>query len=536
MAIQDKFNRANVIYKITKDIDLGGETLTIPEGCTLDFQGGSLNNGTIVLTKTNNIQGTARFTNLYIRGDYGYSISADWFENLNACLNSIRTEFKNIILSAKEYYIDTPLNLNEGYILQGCNKDEWTDKYSTSIKVSDTFVGDSVIVIGETDGNHNVKILNINIKANSDINGITVPYNFYGLELNNVYVYNADKSFSFSTFWTSIINRCNSYNSKYGFYLDGQTTTSTNFNNCVVFGGDTAFHINIALNGTSFTNCAIDGSKIGFDILYGGNVVIDNLTVEQFYTHAIRVNHSTTKLYVNNLAIGANYVSNSHIVDIENVGVAIFVNCSMPSVYMPSDNSYYGIHIADTIDASKVVFISCLLYDYRSPSFKNATHLMSGVASFKSLGLERYIPQVIKYPYGTDLNTMSIESEFVDIVPVGSSRILKATPIFVTNAKNNSIITLINKGEYSVTIMPEGSYYGETGIIGSTIVLHPNDSVRLNYRDSKFYVVDKKGKATNSSRPALSADEIGEGLFDTDLNKPIWWTGTKWIDATGTEV
>lgn len=48
MAIQDKFNRANVIYKITKDIDLGGETLTIPEGCTLDFQGGSFSNGTIV--------------------------------------------------------------------------------------------------------------------------------------------------------------------------------------------------------------------------------------------------------------------------------------------------------------------------------------------------------------------------------------------------------------------------------------------------------------------------------------------------------
>lgn len=52
MAIQDKFNRANVIYKITKDIDLGGETLTIPEGCTLDFQGGSFSNGTIVGNNT----------------------------------------------------------------------------------------------------------------------------------------------------------------------------------------------------------------------------------------------------------------------------------------------------------------------------------------------------------------------------------------------------------------------------------------------------------------------------------------------------
>lgn len=47
MAVQDKFNKPNVIYKITKVIDLGGGTLTIPEGCTLDFQGGSFYNGTI---------------------------------------------------------------------------------------------------------------------------------------------------------------------------------------------------------------------------------------------------------------------------------------------------------------------------------------------------------------------------------------------------------------------------------------------------------------------------------------------------------
>lgn len=52
MAIQDKFNKSNVIYKITKGIDLRGGTLTIPAGCILDFQGGSIFNGTIVLDNT----------------------------------------------------------------------------------------------------------------------------------------------------------------------------------------------------------------------------------------------------------------------------------------------------------------------------------------------------------------------------------------------------------------------------------------------------------------------------------------------------
>lgn len=44
-AIRSKFDRTNVIYKITRDIDLGHGILTIPAGCTLDFQGGSFSNG-----------------------------------------------------------------------------------------------------------------------------------------------------------------------------------------------------------------------------------------------------------------------------------------------------------------------------------------------------------------------------------------------------------------------------------------------------------------------------------------------------------
>lgn len=53
--IQNKFNKPNMMYKVTKDYDLGGNTLTIPTGCTLDFQGGSFINGTVIgdSTKTN---------------------------------------------------------------------------------------------------------------------------------------------------------------------------------------------------------------------------------------------------------------------------------------------------------------------------------------------------------------------------------------------------------------------------------------------------------------------------------------------------
>ena len=50
--IQNYFSEANMIYKITKDINLNSCVLTIPNGCTLDFQGGTFSNGTIYGNKT----------------------------------------------------------------------------------------------------------------------------------------------------------------------------------------------------------------------------------------------------------------------------------------------------------------------------------------------------------------------------------------------------------------------------------------------------------------------------------------------------
>ena len=38
------------------------------------------------------------------------------------------------------------------------------------------------------------------------------------------------------------------------------------------------------------------------------------------------------------------------------------------------------------------------------------------------------------------------------------------------------------------------------------------------------------------SRPSPTKTDINFLYFDTTLNKPIWWTGSKWVDATGAEV
>lgn len=49
---QAMINKANTIYVIQYDYDLNNESIYIPEGCILDFEGGSLNGGVIYSTKT----------------------------------------------------------------------------------------------------------------------------------------------------------------------------------------------------------------------------------------------------------------------------------------------------------------------------------------------------------------------------------------------------------------------------------------------------------------------------------------------------
>ena len=71
------FSYSNVIYKICADIDLGGGTLTIVAGSTLDFQGGSFSNGTIIGNNTAVIADKTVFNNITLDGTFNVDIITD---------------------------------------------------------------------------------------------------------------------------------------------------------------------------------------------------------------------------------------------------------------------------------------------------------------------------------------------------------------------------------------------------------------------------------------------------------------------------
>lgn len=94
------------------------------------------------------------------------------------------------------------------------------------------------------------------------------------------------------------------------------------------------------------------------------------------------------------------------------------------------------------------------------------------------------------------------------------------------NFAENTIIndydkTILYYIDNSVLIAKNNNYYGGT----SNHTIANNGSIQEEFVGASY---------TSTTRPIPI--NVGYSIFDTTLNKPIYWTGTTWVDATGTEV
>lgn len=94
---QSLFNTENTIYVIRYDFDLDGNTIKLPKNCALDFYGGSIKNGKLILNNTRfihlpsnwkdiiqvDVEGSvAEGQIIYVNGYYQYWNGAKWIKFL----------------------------------------------------------------------------------------------------------------------------------------------------------------------------------------------------------------------------------------------------------------------------------------------------------------------------------------------------------------------------------------------------------------------------------------------------------------------
>lgn len=105
-------NQPNTVYVIQYDFDLNGESITIPENCVLEFEGGSLSNGTI--RGQNTLISTEQykiFTNISFDGTWNIDfVDLRWFGAVsdNAAFDNaplLKDAIKFAIVSMKSVFI-----------------------------------------------------------------------------------------------------------------------------------------------------------------------------------------------------------------------------------------------------------------------------------------------------------------------------------------------------------------------------------------------------------------------------------------------
>lgn len=130
---QDMINKENTIYEIRYDFDLKGTEITVPEGCILKFNGGSLDNGTLIGTETGITTEKEEIfgLNIKIQGNWNLNHISDRLFKFNTSTGFISNNIiKNIFAlsndnihntihfeKGREYYIDNeykgPANLGD---------------------------------------------------------------------------------------------------------------------------------------------------------------------------------------------------------------------------------------------------------------------------------------------------------------------------------------------------------------------------------------------------------------------------------------
>lgn len=85
----------NTIFVIKYDFDLDGAEITVPADCVLEFEGGSLSNGTLTGTDTQiKAQKTSIFTGITIAGTWNVPyITSDWFGDAKTVDDTLKQAF-----------------------------------------------------------------------------------------------------------------------------------------------------------------------------------------------------------------------------------------------------------------------------------------------------------------------------------------------------------------------------------------------------------------------------------------------------------
>lgn len=473
---QDMFTQTDTIYEVRYDFDLGGGEITIPENSILDFIGGSLSNGTLILKN-----------NVVINGN-------------NSTFNNISTTGSNI----------SRVSINKLNIING------------------------VISIGKNSSlstNKDISIKDVNVTITNNIQYPVYLCDIENCIVNNIKIYRENISgYNFS------ICRCKNFTLD-NFVFKGHMRFAINV--FIPMENIYAENIKF-LNGVIENTNTADEMKGGDQGIYAHEfkkLIIDNVTVSGFtygdsYDLKIRdgedvivnnctFNHMLIAGYDNNPEWSYN--------GIDQIRVS---NCNGNISYLktnPITNSYVTNHIGNISDQKYTTNISGFIKgDIICGNIQNA--FVQGNVNTSSTTLYHgvnIINSIITgdiYAYNANC---TISNSIINSLRVDGTASLHGTHLTNVICKGSNYINLY--GSRNPQVVYDNVSMQSFNIGGSNVSYNKITWKNNIVIGNEVYMVT----APTTSRSQKITGSIG---IDANTNKIVWFNGSAWLDAMGNAI
>lgn len=509
---QAMVNTANTIYHIQYDYDLNGDIITLPAGCVLKFDGGSVKNGTLIGTSSVITSNAERIfgEDITIQGLWDNNESfPEWFGAIGdgasddtLCIQKTINSFPTATMFLTNNYnistIEVPnyskirnngivYTNGNGFVLQSGNEFS-----GGRIQVAKNAVG---ITLGKLDSstNRRTSINNIIITGTKDgdygIKCIASPsyYNTF-CHINNVTIY-----------------RC-----FYGFY-----------------GNIRASLINIAIE-QCYQNMYIYGNLNIVNIIGQAGVA------HQDYNAFIYIDGNKNIINANIYDIGANSTYQQYLVSSSEYNIiqtadklkSTTEKIKTPETILSSDYNETALksrtaYIVENPQYSyELTNITCN-YDLSVYNLFNHSVYKQNWFSFSKVddSADGYL--TLTFPNLTFIMGFSIE-------------LFSAGERIVVESYFND--TLYNKVTNDSDILFIPYYYTGFNSRQATlkvVIKIPQDDTRILGFCLFAINAPKLNFGNTASRPSPLFTHVGFKYFDTSISMPVYWNGNKWVDSKG---
>nr|DAR01886.1 MAG TPA: Pectate lyase [Crassvirales sp.] len=533
---QTMVGKENVIYHIQYDYNLNGQTIIIPEGCVLKFEGGSLKNGNIQFNKTTFINpkfSDVRFTGSVLNqqlniDDFGAIKGDENFDNsviINDLINLKKRDAyagaKTIFVPSGAYYIKNSIQLYDYY-----NSNITLTGEGLSSVIAQVTDNIPIIKSYETTIISNLRLIYKNWQpvTNTNATAIAVQRAIRSV-FENLMIVDAQKAFGYITIADQEADKITDFKDQ--CYVNANTR-NVGIYQCSSYAIDLRKEIAQADSGSVYDNIYISSShpingydetkpSVGAIYMGGSSMTFTQLNIESKYSDTLIMSTSLTNYLT---------IANLHIEGLT----------TMRTIYKQVAGQ--GFFDIGNIDIDRCAFTTNNLFlFYFSVSIKFNIDLITLRSSCTIPEGNQWF--IFQQDSGTSYGRLGNHS-----YPAGMA------PTRVNNSYDH-IVLRIDRSDFLVTYGSQDQF--TTPSInnwllyagGNTLAYLYNKAIYVDnngdYRYPDGYLARLNGvtirrSGTTAQRPTLDTTFIGFTYYDTTINELLTWSGTGWINPDGTSI